>query len=105
MSWGWNSKRKRNEKAILAKKQDYRCWLCGTRRSIRTFTLDHVKPRRFNGQDKRSNLKLACGSCNHNRGGAVNRLMQPGFYRRDAYKKFENLIIDEHVKNLRRKKQ
>jgi len=67
MSWGMNSKQKRKLKAQLAPKQDHRCWLCGTRRSIRTLTIDHVKPRRFDGPDKRSNYKLACARCNHDR--------------------------------------
>lgn len=84
MSCGMNSSNKRRLKKLLAPKQDNRCWICGVRRSIRTFTLDHVIPRRFRKttNNKQSNLKLACFPCNSKRGDAVSRLMINGFYRK-----------------------
>lgn len=79
-----SSHSKRRVKRRLVLKQDHRCWICGVRRSIQTFTLDHIIPRRFKEltHNKESNLKLACFSCNSNRGDAVDRLLTPGFYRK-----------------------
>ena len=105
MSWGWNSHRKRSVKRKLAKLQDYRCWICGVRRSIRTFTLDHVNPRRFGGSNDIANFKLACQECNLKRGNAVEKLLTKGFYRKYVYHTFEKLIVNQHVLNLRKKKK
>jgi len=70
-----NCKRKKSLKRRLAVTQDHRCWLCGCRRSVRTFTLDHILPKRLKGTNSLSYLKLACSSCNVSRGNAVGRLL------------------------------
>lgn len=104
MSWKLNSSSKRRIKRQLALLQDNCCWICGVHRSIRTFTLDHIKPRRFGGRNKRNNFKLACYKCNHERGEAVTRLLDPDYYHRKIHRDLETLIISEHVKNLRKNK-
>ena len=77
---GLNSSYKNRIKKQLALDQDFRCWLCGTRRPWKKFTLDHVTPRRFGGRNNRDNFKLACLECNLERGRAVERLLIPNYY-------------------------
>lgn len=77
---GINSKQKRKIKERLFHHQDAKCWVCGTRRSIRTFTIDHVLPKRLGGRANRKNLRLACFECNQKRGAAVSRLLDRDYY-------------------------
>lgn len=81
MAWKLGSSQKKKIKTQLITQQDYRCWICGVRRSARTFTIDHVTPQRFDGPNKLSNYKLACADCNQRRGRAVERLLQKSYYR------------------------
>ena len=88
---GLNPRRSKSYKLRLLHLQDHRCWLCGTRRSYRTFTLDHINPRCLGGGNSFTNFKLACEKCNNDRGNAFRRLLKPKYYLKLTLDKSPNL--------------
>jgi 5-methylcytosine-specific restriction endonuclease McrA len=57
----WNDK----IKPRILKRDDYTCFYCGQDAD----TVDHVIPRRLNGDDSDDNLVAACRKCNYSKGG------------------------------------
>lgn len=52
----------------VARKTDGRCFYCGVQLTKLTATRDHVVPRSKGGLNTATNLVLACGPCNHEKG-------------------------------------
>jgi hypothetical protein len=59
-----NSKRARELRRAMFKEADGRCWYCGTKVTLRGFTIDHVVPRAKGINNNRSNLRVSCQGCN-----------------------------------------
>jgi len=47
------------------------CCYCGVRRKLRQMSLEHVVPLAHGGTNARSNLRLACPSCNAEKGSRL----------------------------------
>ena len=63
----------RKIKIRMLRKSDV-CWVCGTKLTVETATLDHVIPLTRGGQDHHTNMKLACEPCNKERGSEMPEL-------------------------------
>ena len=65
--------KRRAKKRQVFKQQDGRCYLCGGQMTMQNrcrnyATWDHVKPRAAGGGNGYGNKRLACFSCNHEKG-------------------------------------
>ena len=71
-----NARERRNRIITLRKRDGDMCYLCGnfidfSNRDITSpeyRTIDHIKPVKYGGSDRQSNLKLAHRKCNEKRG-------------------------------------
>lgn len=64
-----NSTRRRELRAIVARRDGVRCFYCRTRPgSLAELTLDHLVPRAHGGPWTAANLVLACELCNQAKG-------------------------------------
>jgi len=71
-----NARERRNRIITLRKRDGDICYLCGKlidfanldQASLDYRTIDHVKPVKYGGSDRQSNLKLAHRKCNQKRG-------------------------------------
>lgn len=60
-----NTKQKNKIKLILIKKYDGRCAYCGCELTLKTITIDHIKPQITGGTDDIENLNPSCNYCNN----------------------------------------
>lgn len=61
-------RRGRKTRHRLAERDGAQCYLCLARRAVDLLTVDHVIPRARGGGENLSNKKLACRSCNVDKG-------------------------------------
>ena len=76
MTTVWAAQKKRKE---MMKRQNGKCWICGQQMckikgDKREATIDHIIPRSRGGTSDAANLKLACRSCNENRGNNLDHV-------------------------------
>ncbi len=50
---------------IIIEKYDYKCAYCGTKITLKSMQVDHIKPQRNGGTDDIENLNPACRACNN----------------------------------------
>ena len=60
-------------KQILFERQDLQCVICGKRRIIKNFQVDHIVPVVRGGPDEFSNFQLLCPPCNQRKGIHTNQ--------------------------------
>lgn len=64
------SKKDRDRRiASMIKRDGQACWWCKRPLERAEITIEHVKPVSAGGTNRLQNLRLACGPCNHRRGG------------------------------------
>jgi 5-methylcytosine-specific restriction endonuclease McrA len=64
-----SSGRRANQRSAIFRRDGYRCVYCGEVYRDRDLTVDHVQPRRKQGDHSPGNLVTACITCNVGKGG------------------------------------
>ncbi|BAY99691.1 HNH endonuclease [Tolypothrix tenuis PCC 7101] len=66
-----NTKQKQSKKNQLIVLYGSYCWWCGNCMTQDKLTLEHLMPKSLGGTNSLENLRLACFSCNNNRGNSL----------------------------------
>lgn len=61
--YGADYSKARNLRPLIHREQNYRCKICGTKKTLMNLELDHIKAMTEGGTNDRKNLQLLCRPC------------------------------------------
>ena len=70
-------------KRILFERQQHQCIICGVRKALKNFQVDHIVPVVRGGPDSTSNYQLLCPPCNQRKGINTNK---------EFYERYKRLV-------------